>query len=195
MARPARIAILRARHDTSVATIPDRACLDMFFSNSRHESVFDYWEYVTRGWLDFRNSELMPWVDISLTEGEARGERATHGRKALAALEQRVGPLHAGFDGFVVLTHPGTITVANPNAGEPNQPPTMVVGIDGGAGYSLANKPACSLPVMTGNHTFYCHELGHVLGSTTATACSTTASTGTGRRRSTRARCTAIRTT
>ncbi|MGV8845770.1 hypothetical protein [Tessaracoccus sp.] len=164
MARPARIGILRARHDTSVTTISDRACLEMFFSNSRNESVFDYWEYVTRGWLDFRTSELMPWVDISLTEAEARGDRALHGTRALAALQQQVGELHGGFDGFIVLTHPGTITVANPKAGEQNQPSTVVVGIDGGAGYSLAGKPACSLPVMTGNHTFYCHELGHVLG-------------------------------
>jgi len=164
MARPARIGILRARHDTSVTTISDQACLHMFFSNPRHESVFDYWEYVTRGWLDFRNSELMRWVDITLTEAEARGDRSAHGKKALAALQQQVGELHSGFDAFIVITHPGTITVANPKAGQPNELPTTVVGIDGGAGYSLAGKPACSLPVMTGNHTFYCHELGHALG-------------------------------
>jgi hypothetical protein len=163
MARRARIGIIRARHDTSKPPIPEQACLEMFFHNPRNEAVFDYWSSVTRGWLDFRNSELMPWVDISLSAAEL-GQRAVHGTKAMAALRAKVGELPSGFDGWVVLTHPGTVDVPNPKAGQPNQPATIPKGIDGGAGYSLDDVPACSLPVMSGNHTFYCHELGHVLG-------------------------------
>jgi hypothetical protein len=163
MARRARIGILRARHDASVGTIKDQACLEMFFHNNGNTAVFDYWQYVTRGWLDFRNSELMPWVDITLTLDEVL-KREVHGQKAYAALSMQVGAIPSGFDGWIVLTHPGTVVVANPDAGKPNQPATITLELDGGAGYSLAGAAACSLPVMTGNHTFYCHELGHVLG-------------------------------
>ena len=80
MARRARIALLRARHDPSVPTITDQACLDMFFHNGSNTAVFDYWQRVTRGWLDFRGSELMPWVDIALTPAEA-------GKRAVEAIE------------------------------------------------------------------------------------------------------------
>ena len=163
MARRARIALLRARHDPSVPTITDQACLDMFFHNGSNTAVFDYWQRVTRGWLDFRGSELMPWVDIALTPAEA-GKRAVHGQKAYDAVRAKVGQIAAGFDGWIVLTHPGTITVPNPDAGKPGQPATIVTGLDGGAGYAIEGAPACSLPVMTANHTFYSHELGHVLG-------------------------------
>ena len=162
MVRRARIGLIRARHDTSMPYIPDPTCLEMFFHNPRNTAVFDYWDNVTRGWLDFRNSELMPWVDISLTSKELR-QREVHGQKAYAALEAMVGQLPSGFDGWIVLTL-GAAAVPNPRAGQPGQPATIPQGIDGGAGYTLAGAPACSLPVMTGNHTFFCHELGHVLG-------------------------------
>lgn len=38
----------------------------------------------------------------------------------------------AGLDGLVVLTHPGTWTMANPLAGQPGQPATITTGFDGG---------------------------------------------------------------
>ena len=163
MARRARIGIIRARHDNTVGTIPDQACLEMFFHNARNEAVFDYWAAVTRGWLDFRNSELMSWVDITFSGNDALS-RSVHGKKAMDALKAKVGRVPSGFDGWIVLTHPGTVVVPNPDAGKPNQPATITKGIDGGAGYSLEGAPACSLPVMAGDHTFFCHELGHVLG-------------------------------
>ena len=52
----------------------------------------------------------------------------------------------------------------NPMAGQPRQPATLTKGQDGGAGFLLQGKPACTLPVMNGSHTFFCHELGHTFG-------------------------------
>lgn len=104
MARRARIGIIRARHDDSVNYIPDPVCLEMFFHNPRNTAVFDYWANVTRGWLDFRNSELMPWVDISLSSTDL-GQREAQGQKAYAALQAKVGELPSGFDG-VDRAHP-----------------------------------------------------------------------------------------
>jgi hypothetical protein len=66
-----------------------------------------------------------------------------------------------GFDVFMVLLHPGTYLVPNPMASQPGQPPTLTMGQDGGAEFLLQGKPACTLPVMNGTHTFFCHELGH----------------------------------
>lgn len=144
MARRTRIGIIRARHDATVGYVPDRACLETFFHDARDLAVFDYWESVTRGHLDFVDSALMPWVDITLAADETG--RDVVADKAYAALAAAHGGEVAGeFDGWIVLTLPGT-------------------GLDGGAGHFLAGKPACTVGVMTGNHTFYCHELGHVLG-------------------------------
>lgn len=161
--RPMRIGILRARHDPSVENISDEACIAMMMTNAQNEAIFNYWSYVTRGHLDFRGSSLFPWVDISVTAGE-RLQRATHGQRAYTATAALPGAVMDGFDGFIVLTHPGKMTIVNPNAGKPNEPATVVRGLDGGAGYALGGVPACSLPVMTNNHTFFAHELGHVLG-------------------------------
>lgn len=144
MTRRTRIGIIRARHDTSVPLVPDSACLEMFFHDSRDQAVFDYWESVTRGHLDFVDSSLMPWVDITLAAGETR--RDVVAQRAYDALAARNGGRVPGeFDGWIVLTLPGT-------------------GLDAGTGGSLGGKPVCTVGVMTGNHTFYCHELGHVLG-------------------------------
>lgn len=144
MARPARIGIIRARHDTNVPYVSDQACLEMFFHDRRRQAVFDYWESVTRGHLDFVDSALMPWVDITLAAGETA--RDVVARRAYDALAARSGGTVPGqFDGWIVLTLPGT-------------------GLDAGTGGAVGGKPVCTVGVMTGNHTFYCHELGHVLG-------------------------------
>jgi hypothetical protein len=135
----------------------------MMMTNPAHEAVFDYWANNTRGYLDFRDSALFPWVDIALDASEV-GSREVHGQKAYDAAKALPGAILDGFDVFLVLVHPGTAVVPNPDAGKPGQPATVVTGLDGGAGYNLDNTPACSLPVMTGDHTFFCHEFGHVLG-------------------------------
>jgi hypothetical protein len=40
----------------------------------------------------------------------------------------------------------------------------IVTNFDGGAGPDVNGKPACAIPIAAANHTFICHELGHVMG-------------------------------
>lgn len=159
--RRVKLAILRARHDTSVPPISDAACIAMLMTNPARRSVLNYWEAVTDSYLQFDGSSLMPWVDVDLGADTSRENQVA---KALAASKLLPGAVLDGFDGFVVISLPGTVTVPNPQAGTPGQPATITMGIDGGAGPVADGKPACALPVMTGDHTFFCHEVGHVLG-------------------------------
>lgn len=159
--RRVKLAILRARHDSSVPLIGDQACIAMLMTNAARRSVLNYWEAVTDAYLQFEGSALMPWVDVDLAGDTSRENQVA---QALAASTLLPGAVLGGFDGFVVLSLPGTVTSPNPAAGTPGQPATITMGIDGGAGPVADGKPACALPVMTGDHTFFCHEIGHVLG-------------------------------
>src|SRR6185295_4215198 len=91
--------------------------------------------------------------------------RDVQARAAFAAIRARDSsrdPL-AGFNGAIVLTAPGRMTVPNPNAGQPGQPATIVSAFDGGS-ITIDGLPVSVLPVMSSDHTFMCHELGHTLG-------------------------------
>ena len=55
--------------------------------------------------------------------------------------------------------------MANPQAGQPGQPATITAGFDGGSA-TVAGFPVAVLPAMPSDHTFMCHEVGHVLGFT-----------------------------
>lgn len=160
--KPVKLAILRARHDTSVPYISDAACIAMFMTNADRRSVLNFWEAVTDSYLQFDGSSLMPWVDITLDPADT--SRRAQVAKAYEAARALPGAVLDGFDGFVVLTWPGTVQMPNPDADKPGQPATVPQGIDSGAGPVVAGKPACALPVMGSNHTFCCHEVGHVLG-------------------------------
>ena len=59
-----KLAILRARHDTTVPYISDAACIAMMITNPARRSVLNYWEAVTDNYLQFDGGSLMPWVDI-----------------------------------------------------------------------------------------------------------------------------------
>jgi hypothetical protein len=156
--RNIKVCILRARHDPTVPTISEQACLEMLMIGEG--SVFRYWTDVTGGFLDFIDSTLQPWVDISVGPEEPREKSA---EKAFQATKDAGGVL-GGFDVFMVLLHPGTYVVPNPMAGQPGQLPTLTKGQPGGAGFLLQGKQGCTLPVMTGTQTFFCHELGHTFG-------------------------------
>jgi putative transposase len=138
-ARPVRLGILRARHDVAVQTIPDPACIEMMMTSASRRSVLDYWADNTSGYLDFRGSALFPWVDITLAAGDGRGVQVAKAYEATKALP---GSILDGFDGFVVLTHPGLITIVNPKVGQPGQPEMITVGLDGGAGPTAGGKTA-----------------------------------------------------
>ena len=59
----------------------------------------------------------------------------------------------AGFDGALVITLPGRMTVMG-----------AVVNFDGGS-TGIDGLPVSVIPVMASDHTFICHELGHTLGA------------------------------
>lgn len=157
-----KVAVLRARHDNSKPLISDRACIEMMLTNANRTSVLNYWENVTDGYLDFVDSALFPWVDINIGVDDV--SRETQCARAFEATKALPGAVTDGFDVFAVLTWPGQLTLPNPLAGQPGQPAMIVTNLDGGAGPVVQGKPACALPIMTGNHTFMCHEVGHTLG-------------------------------
>ena len=160
MTRPFKLAIVRARNDTSVAPT-DQACREMLMTGP--QSVMRYWSDTTGGWIDFLDSAMFPWVDIAVSAADtSRGQQARLAFAALRAAHPGADPL-AGFDGALVITHPGQMTVPNPKAGQPGQPPTIVAGFDGGS-TTVDGLPTSVIPVMQSDHTFMCHELGHTLG-------------------------------
>ncbi len=121
-----------------------------------------FWNDTTHGHLDFLGSPMFPWVDIALGADTSRGAQSKAAVDALRARFPDPPPL-TGLDGLVVLTHPGNRTMPNPQAGQPGQPAMITTGFDGGA-TSVAGLPVAVLPVMSSDHTFMCHEIGHVLG-------------------------------
>lgn len=142
--RTVKLAIFRARDSPGTALISDQACLQMFQHNSARCSVFDYWSSVTDGYLHFEGSALMPWVEIKMPPGDiSRGTQLTLAYAATDALSDS-DDLSA-YDGYVVIVMPGN-------------------GLDGGSGTLSNGKGFCTLPVMASDHTFMCHETGHVLG-------------------------------
>jgi hypothetical protein len=162
MTRRFKLAIVRARSDPNESVIPDRACLDMLMTGQ--QSVLRYWSDTTGGWFDFLDSAMLPWVDITVPEADrSRGKQAALAVAAVRAANPGFDPF-AGFDGALVITHPGRMSIPNPDAGKPGAPATIVVGFDGGS-TAVGSLRTAVVPVMTSDHTFMCHELGHVLGA------------------------------
>jgi hypothetical protein len=114
MAKKVRIGIIRARHDIDVPRIPDQVCISMLMTGEH--SVFRYWANTSRNHLDFVDSPLFPWVDITLGADTSRTAQAKAAVDALRARFPNPEPL-AGLDGLIVLTHPGDREMPNPKAG------------------------------------------------------------------------------
>ena len=161
MTKAFKLAIIRARHDDSIPTISDEDCLEMVMTG--RASVMKFWEESSGGYFDFLDSAMFPWVDITIdASATGRSQQAEAAFAAIRAREPERDPL-AGFDGAIVFTLPGRMTVPNPQAGQPGQPDTIVTSFDGGS-TTLDGLPVSVLPVMSSDHTFMCHELGHTLG-------------------------------
>ncbi|MGW3588535.1 hypothetical protein [Streptomyces fungicidicus] len=160
MAKSVRLGIIRARHDTTVPVIPDPACITTLMTGDH--ALLRFWEDTSLGHLDFVDSSMFPWVDMTLG---ADTSRAAQARAAVDALRARFPdpPEWPGLNGLIVLTHPGQRAVPNPQAGQPGQPATITQGFDGGA-TSVDGLPVAVLPAMSSDLTFMCHEVGHVLG-------------------------------
>jgi len=164
-----KVAVLCARHDASKDVIPAQSCIEMILTNHNRTSVLDYWESVTNHHLDFVGSAVFPWVDITITADDidpinGNVPRDIQCSRAYEATKALNGGDLEGFDLFVVLTLPGQLSLPNALAEFLlGQPQTIVVPFDGGAGAQVQGKPACALPVVSSNHTFMCHEVGHLL--------------------------------
>src|SRR6478735_8951138 len=111
MTKPTKLAVIRARHESAAPAVDDRPFIDLFMVGS--SSVLRYWEDTTRRHLDFVDSALMPWVDITLGDSVRRETQAELAIDALRAKFPGHDPL-AGFAGVVVLTYPGTRQIPNP---------------------------------------------------------------------------------
>lgn len=73
MPKNVRLGIIRARHDTTVPVIPDQACLAMVMTGDH--ALLRFWINTSRGYLDFLDSPLFPWVDITIGADTSRGDR------------------------------------------------------------------------------------------------------------------------
>lgn len=160
MPKNVRLGIIRARHDATVPIIPDQACIAMVMTGNH--SLLRYWINTSRGYLSFVDSPMFPWVDTMVGDDTSRDAQAIAAINALRARFPGQDPL-AGLDGLVILSHPGQRRIANPKAGQPGEPATIMAKFDGGTtgveGFSVA-----VLPTLPSDHTFMCHEIGHVLG-------------------------------
>ncbi|MFD3843041.1 hypothetical protein ACFWWC_43515 [Streptomyces sp. NPDC058642] len=119
--------------------IPDPACIAVLMTGDH--AVLRFWENTTRGHLDFVDSMMFPWVDMTIGTDTSRAAQA---RAAVDALRARFPdpPEWPGLNGLIVLTHPGQRTMPNPLAGTPGQPPTITQSFDGGASLGRATKMA-----------------------------------------------------
>ena len=161
MPRSFKLAILRARHDTTIAKVSDDACREFLIEASDRSAILQYWTDATMGGLTFEDTWLFPWVEI-------KNDPATDGARtqvAWAAVDATRAAGHDldGYDGVLVLVPPGTKAVPQPDGS------TKVVGFDLGAntfvraGDKLHGKKLAVVHTNT-DHTTICHELGHVVG-------------------------------
>lgn len=84
MAKSVRLGIIRARHDTTVPVIPDPACIAMLMTGEH--ALLRFWENTTRGYLNFVDSSMFPWVDMTIGPDTSRAAQA---RAAVDALRAR----------------------------------------------------------------------------------------------------------
>jgi hypothetical protein len=145
---PRHLGIIRARHDTNEPFIPDAACNSMFFTSDH--ALLKYWSNTTLNHLDFLGSTMFPWVDITVGTDTSREAQAAAAIAALRAKFPDSPPLKE-FDGLIVLTHPGKV---NFDAGA-----TTIEDPD-----TINPLRVAVFNVMSSDHTFMCHEIGHVLG-------------------------------
>ena len=97
MAKNVRLGIIRARHDTTVPVISDAACITMFMTGQH--ALLRYWINTSRGHLDFVDSPLFPWVDMTIGANTGRAAQATAAIAALRAKFPDHDPLE-GLDGL-----------------------------------------------------------------------------------------------
>ena len=168
MPKTFRLAILRGRDTASQELISEEAFQATVTVGPT--SVLGYWVDNTRDHLRF-DTQVFPWVDVTYSAADidfpnrsiARGVQASKIFDATSAAGG--GAQLDGFDGYLVFALPGLpLSFPNPNAAEPGEPATVQVRFDGGSAGGLNGKPYCVLPVMNADHTFMCHELGHVIG-------------------------------
>ena len=136
-----RVAVISVCHDdTPLPSIPD--CKALFLTGP--DSIASYWRDNTDNWFEFPAFDFFgPYKIVLPPPPDTRATLWNQARAAAGA----AGVNLAGYDGFIVVNFPGHVND---------------VGYDHGSNGSGPGRAA-----MVGardTHTFYCHELGHVLG-------------------------------
>jgi hypothetical protein len=93
VSRRFKLAIVRARNVTNkpVEVISDQACFKMLMTGP--ESVMRYWSDTTGGWIDFVDSAMFPWVDITVPAADtSRGKQAQLAFAAPSRRQPRLRP-------------------------------------------------------------------------------------------------------
>jgi hypothetical protein len=176
MTKNVKLAILRARHDTTRAKPGDADCLAVLRAHADRLTVLQYWTDVTDGYLDFTDGAMLPWVDITLTSADSVLDtsrtpihrmipRPTEFQRACDALALLPGaPDLSQYDGFVLLLFPGT-SYTNPYVGQPGfraDEPAQIE-FEGGT-IGIGHGAYAVFPMATSTLSFMCHEVGHLLG-------------------------------
>jgi hypothetical protein len=115
------------------------------------QSVLTYWSETTHEFFDFLGSALMPWVDSTPATSD-RQDQVEAAIKALRDANPGFDPL-AGFDGVLLLSHPGGAMVDG-----------TFKGWDAGSGGLEDGRPYSVISTHVSKGVFICHELGHTLG-------------------------------
>ena len=142
MPEPRRIVVLVVRHDTSTPA-PNLADVRRLMLTGPH-SVARYWRDNAENWFSFDAFDFFGPYDVMLPPPPA-SRREVRDRARAAAVAAGVNL--DGYDSTVVIASPGAA---------------------GGKGYDvgatgIGPDNAAVLP-SSGDFTYYCHEVGHVLG-------------------------------
>ena len=128
-------------HDnTPLSDIPE--CKALLLTGP--DSVASYWRENTDNWFEFPAFDFFGPYQIMLPPPpDRRGTILNQARAAAGA----AGVNLAGYDGFIVMNFPGQVNGVGYDHGSNGSGPGHAAMIGG-----------------SDTHTFYCHELGHVLG-------------------------------
>jgi hypothetical protein len=139
MGEARKVAVILVRHDISVPSPTIDDCRSILLTGQ--DSVIRYWQDNTENWFEFPVCDFFGTYNISLPPGPSKRQVVMATARTAA---QDAGIDLSGYDTVVVLNCPGTGFY---DAGADG------IGIGSGAVLGISDT-----------HTFFCHELGHVLG-------------------------------
>ena len=142
MAEQRKMAVILVQHDNTQPSPSIADCQALMLTGQN--SVMSYWQQNAEGWFQFPVFDFFGPYNIMLPPPPDK--RATVWDRARAAAEA-AGVNLANYDNYVVLNFPGHVNG---------------VGYDGGTNGQGPGRVATLVAFET--HTFFCHEIGHLLG-------------------------------